>query len=162
MHNAKSLWMPVQLMCRICQRAERPPAERMRIQSCDTNGPSSSHTDAQPTSFRAEGTNGLPGLDRATRRLRNPGPVLGPDRSVVQDLPRDRSRQKTCRGSRAPYQQISPTELHCSALIGDSRDSQPLHCVAGDISRSHSSSCLRADHCAGVTSSVPKDHGCNR
>ena len=75
---------------------------------------------------------GLLHLDRAARRLRNPRPVLAPDRSVVQHLPRHRSGQQTCRGSRAPYQQISPCDLHCSPFIGDSPGSRPRHCAAGD------------------------------
>jgi len=158
----KPLRMPIQLMCGKCQRAQGASANRMCARSRDADGPSVRHTNSKAARLWTQSTEGLLYLYRTARRLRNPRPVLAPYRNIIQYFPWNRGCEQACRGSRAPYQQISPCNLHCSPFTDDIPCNQLLHCAAGDTFRSRSSSCLHVERAANATSNVPKCRGCTR
>src|ERR1700728_4985226 len=90
-------WMPVELVCGKSKRAQSASADGMRTDSRDTDWPASGHATPQAASIWAERAEGLLDFDWATRRLRNPRPVLTPDRNVVQHFPRHWRNHETCR-----------------------------------------------------------------
>ena len=115
-NRPQPLRMPVQLMRSEAERAQCPATYGMCADSSHTHGPSSRQSYPHPASIRAQCAARLLHFDRAPRGLRNPRPVLAPDGSIVQQLPRHRRNHETRRGSRTPHQEISSRDLHASPL----------------------------------------------
>ncbi len=159
-HRTQPPRMPVQLVRAEAERAQSSSADRMSTQSRHADRPARCHSDPQSASICAQRAQGLLHLDGATRGLRNPRPVLAPDRHIVQHLPRHRRDHQTCRGSRAPYQQISSCDLHAVPFIRGTRGIRRRRCAVRGRLRSRSSSCHRAARAAAAISSVPRGRGC--
>ena len=116
-NRPQPLRMPVQLMRSKTERAQCPAADRMTAHSRNAHRPSGSHPYFHPASVRAQRAGRQFHFHWTARGLRNPWPVLAPDRSVIQQLPGNRRHHETRCGSRAPYQQISSRDLHASPLL---------------------------------------------
>src|SRR5690242_18538653 len=108
--------MPVQLMRSKAERAQCPATDWMTSHPSNANRPPRGHSYSQAASIGAQRARRLLHFDRTARRLRNPRPVLAPNRGVIQQFPRYRRDHQTRRRSRAPEQKISSRDLHASPL----------------------------------------------
>ena len=112
--GSQPLRMPVQLMRSEPERAQRAAAYGMAAHPRNSDRPSCRHPYSHPASIRAQRARRLFHFHWKARGLRNPRPVLAPDRGVIQHFPRHRRNHETRRRSRAPYQQIPSCDLHAS------------------------------------------------
>ena len=69
-------------------RAQKALTGRMSGQSGERNGLRADTTNFDSAACWTKCTSGMPGDRRSLRRNRDPGPVLAPDRHIVQDFPR--------------------------------------------------------------------------
>jgi hypothetical protein len=109
--------MPIQLMRSKTERAKCSAADGMTAHSRKAHRPSSRHSYFHSAPVWTQRAGRQFHFHWTAGGLRNPRPVLAPDRGIVQQFPGNWCHHETRCCSRAPYQQIPSRDLHASPLL---------------------------------------------